>query len=280
MSHSDFYCWPAGTRVQLLNRRPEDVSSAGFVDWSFMSVHTWGEDAGGEWLVQVVDSVSEYKHICQKLPRRVALGILKNLVSTNLVLNENLQFLLLAGRRRARRGSRARLPLAAARHSRSAPALQEENSGFRGNWWIREFNRWREQRYENPTLKQVWIFYSAIIEKFVLKRKYQSDCVLFAVIGSATGPTGSIGSAWCEIAHRMDEQTTLSSLFIHFWRAHAAAVAVYIQSLFNQSLPTQRFSIHQKTRTKIKLDPAFETAVYFTYNFLSLSLSGFNLQSR
>jgi subtilisin-like proprotein convertase family protein len=51
--------------VQLLNRRPEDVSSAGFVDWSFMSVHTWGEDAGGEWLVQVVDSVSEYKHIAK-----------------------------------------------------------------------------------------------------------------------------------------------------------------------------------------------------------------------
>jgi subtilisin-like proprotein convertase family protein len=66
--------------VQLLNRRPEDVSSAGFVDWSFMSVHTWGEDAGGEWLVQVVDSVSEYKH---KLTAKISLGelrILKNLV--------------------------------------------------------------------------------------------------------------------------------------------------------------------------------------------------------
>ncbi|CAB3387502.1 Hypothetical predicted protein [Cloeon dipterum] len=50
-----FLTSPAGTRVQLLGRRPEDTSNLGFYNWSFMSVHTWAENPAGEWTVQIID---------------------------------------------------------------------------------------------------------------------------------------------------------------------------------------------------------------------------------
>ncbi|XP_059487081.1 neuroendocrine convertase 1-like isoform X2 [Neocloeon triangulifer] len=56
-----FLTSPAGTRVQLLSRRPEDTSGQGFKDWSFMSVHTWGENPAGEWTVHIVDTVSKHR---------------------------------------------------------------------------------------------------------------------------------------------------------------------------------------------------------------------------
>ncbi|XP_049766155.1 furin-like protease 1 [Schistocerca cancellata] len=44
---------PAGTRATLLARRPQDVSRAGFQDWPFMSVHTWGEQPFGRWTLEI-----------------------------------------------------------------------------------------------------------------------------------------------------------------------------------------------------------------------------------
>lgn len=46
---------PAGTKVQILSPRKRDTSSAGFEDWRFMSVLTWGEQPRGLWLLEVVD---------------------------------------------------------------------------------------------------------------------------------------------------------------------------------------------------------------------------------
>ncbi|KAK7862254.1 hypothetical protein R5R35_008131 [Gryllus longicercus] len=44
---------PAGTRTTLLARRPHDVSRAGFQNWPFMSVHTWGEKPFGIWILEI-----------------------------------------------------------------------------------------------------------------------------------------------------------------------------------------------------------------------------------
>lgn len=49
---------PSGTKVQLLSPRRLDKSHEGFVDWSFMSVMTWGEKAKGLWILKVEDNVS------------------------------------------------------------------------------------------------------------------------------------------------------------------------------------------------------------------------------
>ncbi|KAG7210501.1 hypothetical protein KM043_012022 [Ampulex compressa] len=40
---------PQGTMSTLLAKRPHDVSKAGFNQWPFMSVHTWGERPHGKW---------------------------------------------------------------------------------------------------------------------------------------------------------------------------------------------------------------------------------------
>ncbi|KAF2901142.1 hypothetical protein ILUMI_05043 [Ignelater luminosus] len=48
---------PAGTQVQILNKRKLDDSTKGFKDWTFMSVTTWGELAQGIWTVTVIDNV-------------------------------------------------------------------------------------------------------------------------------------------------------------------------------------------------------------------------------
>ena len=44
---------PAGTRATLLDARPQDYSSSGYMDWPFMSVHSWGEDPRGTWTLEV-----------------------------------------------------------------------------------------------------------------------------------------------------------------------------------------------------------------------------------
>nr|XP_022900544.1 neuroendocrine convertase 1-like [Onthophagus taurus] len=46
---------PSGTKVQLLASRKLDKSKLGFINWSFMSVMTWGEDAAGKWTFIVED---------------------------------------------------------------------------------------------------------------------------------------------------------------------------------------------------------------------------------
>ena len=44
---------PSGTRATLLDARPQDYSSSGYMDWPFMSVHSWGEDPRGTWTLEV-----------------------------------------------------------------------------------------------------------------------------------------------------------------------------------------------------------------------------------
>ncbi len=44
---------PSGTRSTLLDVRPQDFSSSGFIDWPFMSVHFWGENPSGTWYLEV-----------------------------------------------------------------------------------------------------------------------------------------------------------------------------------------------------------------------------------
>lgn len=46
---------PAGTVSTMMFRRPNDKSTKG-MDFTFMSIHFWGEDASGEWTVAVCDN--------------------------------------------------------------------------------------------------------------------------------------------------------------------------------------------------------------------------------
>ncbi|XP_041043007.1 neuroendocrine convertase 1 [Carcharodon carcharias] len=46
---------PAGTNTVLLAERERDSSPNGFKNWAFMSVHTWGEDPVGTWLLSITD---------------------------------------------------------------------------------------------------------------------------------------------------------------------------------------------------------------------------------
>ncbi|XP_078071543.1 neuroendocrine convertase 1 [Mustelus asterias] len=46
---------PAGTNTVLLAERERDSSPNGFKNWAFMSVHTWGEDPVGTWLLRITD---------------------------------------------------------------------------------------------------------------------------------------------------------------------------------------------------------------------------------
>jgi proprotein convertase subtilisin/kexin type 1 len=46
---------PMQTRTMLLSERTGDFSKEGFVNWSFMSVHTWGEDPNGVWSIRLND---------------------------------------------------------------------------------------------------------------------------------------------------------------------------------------------------------------------------------
>ena len=44
---------PMGTRSTLLDARPQDYSSYGFVDWPFMTTHSWGENPRGRWILEI-----------------------------------------------------------------------------------------------------------------------------------------------------------------------------------------------------------------------------------
>ncbi|XP_053997118.1 furin-like protease 1, isoforms 1/1-X/2 [Hylaeus anthracinus] len=44
---------PQGTKSTLLAKRQHDVSKAGFDQWPFMSVHTWGERPHGTWKLEI-----------------------------------------------------------------------------------------------------------------------------------------------------------------------------------------------------------------------------------
>uniref|UniRef100_A0A673ZC28 Neuroendocrine convertase 1 n=1 Tax=Salmo trutta TaxID=8032 RepID=A0A673ZC28_SALTR len=47
---------PSGTNTVLLAERERDMSSNGFRNWDFMSVHTWGEDPTGTWTLKITDT--------------------------------------------------------------------------------------------------------------------------------------------------------------------------------------------------------------------------------
>ncbi|CAI4227597.1 unnamed protein product [Auanema sp. JU1783] len=44
---------PLGTRSTLLTKRSRDASRAGFVEWAFMTTHSWGETATGLWTLEI-----------------------------------------------------------------------------------------------------------------------------------------------------------------------------------------------------------------------------------
>ncbi|XP_038130845.1 proprotein convertase subtilisin/kexin type 5 [Cyprinodon tularosa] len=50
---------PAGTVSQLLAHRPLDNSTEGFQNWEFMTTHSWGEQAAGEWTLKIKDTPSQ-----------------------------------------------------------------------------------------------------------------------------------------------------------------------------------------------------------------------------
>lgn len=44
---------PQGTRSTLLDARPQDYSSSGYIDWPFMTTHSWGENPNGRWVLEI-----------------------------------------------------------------------------------------------------------------------------------------------------------------------------------------------------------------------------------
>ncbi|KHJ97659.1 convertase P-domain protein [Oesophagostomum dentatum] len=44
---------PSGTRSTLLTKRDRDTSRAGFIEWAFMTTHSWAELAAGLWTLEV-----------------------------------------------------------------------------------------------------------------------------------------------------------------------------------------------------------------------------------
>jgi proprotein convertase subtilisin/kexin type 1 len=47
----------SGTETTLLSEREQDTSADGFKNWSFMSVHNWGENPKGLWTIKIMDTV-------------------------------------------------------------------------------------------------------------------------------------------------------------------------------------------------------------------------------
>nr|CAD7578280.1 unnamed protein product [Timema californicum] len=47
---------PMGTSSTLLFERPRDIISSTFKDWSFLSVHYWGEYPQGKWTLDIINS--------------------------------------------------------------------------------------------------------------------------------------------------------------------------------------------------------------------------------
>lgn len=59
--HGQSECWSCthtGTSTVLLAERERDKSPNGFKNWDFMSVHTWGENPAGTWILRITDMVS------------------------------------------------------------------------------------------------------------------------------------------------------------------------------------------------------------------------------
>ncbi len=52
---------PSGTHSEILSVRPLDDNSEG-LEFTFMTVHNWGEDPRGEWTLSVVDTDRESHH--------------------------------------------------------------------------------------------------------------------------------------------------------------------------------------------------------------------------
>ncbi|GMT28368.1 hypothetical protein PFISCL1PPCAC_19665 [Pristionchus fissidentatus] len=44
---------PHGTRSTLLTKRARDTSRTGFVEWAFMTTHSWGEPSSGLWILDI-----------------------------------------------------------------------------------------------------------------------------------------------------------------------------------------------------------------------------------
>ncbi|XP_076350282.1 neuroendocrine convertase 1-like [Tachypleus tridentatus] len=60
-----FLLSPSGSVSMLLSRRQKDISSLGFRNWTFLTVHLWGENPKGNWSLLVRDKYGEnyYGHI-------------------------------------------------------------------------------------------------------------------------------------------------------------------------------------------------------------------------
>lgn len=60
LDYVNFQCYDVttGTSTQLVKQRPKDKSQQGYVNWPFMSVHTWGEMSKGRWKLIVTDLVN------------------------------------------------------------------------------------------------------------------------------------------------------------------------------------------------------------------------------
>lgn len=50
-----FITSPSGTNSTLLPKRNRDMTSAGFNNWEFLSVHFWEENPSGIWRLNIVD---------------------------------------------------------------------------------------------------------------------------------------------------------------------------------------------------------------------------------
>jgi len=48
---------PSGTRNEMLSTRRYDDSDKGLHDWTFMSVHNWGENPKGVWTLNITDNI-------------------------------------------------------------------------------------------------------------------------------------------------------------------------------------------------------------------------------
>lgn len=44
-----------GTNSTLLTKRPRDLNRVGFRDWAFMTAHSWGERAAGQWILEITN---------------------------------------------------------------------------------------------------------------------------------------------------------------------------------------------------------------------------------
>lgn len=49
-----------GTKSNLLETRASDDSRNGLKEWSIKSVHNWGENPRGTWVIEVAANVSSY----------------------------------------------------------------------------------------------------------------------------------------------------------------------------------------------------------------------------